>query len=162
MKKYVQQLIEDLNDLKRDAAINRNAYFNGDCVNEYLILDEVDERGIKVSDLIGLDVYVLPELDYLNRDELSELVKTFSSLWEAYGLSPMFSSCTSDGVRYLQMREYLNEFVFPSQDDKIDIEMCDYMPHNCPFVSVCSSIKLGNPKCSNSCTSGNEVNEAAC
>ncbi len=151
MKKYVQQLIEDLNGLKRNAHSNLNAYFNGECVDEYLIIEDGEFKGIKVSDLIGLEFFMLPDLNYLNRNEIKELVKVLSNLWKAYGLDPMFAACVSDGVKYLQMKEYLNEFVFPTQNSMVDVEMCDFMPHACPYGEMCSSQNIAASKCCQKC-----------
>lgn len=148
MKRYVEQLLEDINLATLSASHRLTSYFSvGECESpvEYEIVNEIDEKdGVRVADLIGLDIFMFPKIEYLNEVEVKELVKEMITLWKVHGLNPIFAKCVPDQVKYCQLREYICEMVFPVMNDEVDIELCDHLPQYCPFAKTCPAVLLAS------------------
>lgn len=139
MKRYIEQLIEDLDTAKANASsklrlVHENA-FNSD----YLPVCDEEDSGIVVADLIGMEKFFFPSTDFLNNIEVSELTNAIIAVYQAYGLNPIFAPCTTDLIKYGHLRSYMTHEVYPIEGKMVDIEMCDYLPADCPFFMLCSS-----------------------
>jgi hypothetical protein len=138
MDRYVEQLIEDIrnSESKADSRISEIVeyvdYF------DYLPLEEDSNlHGVKLSDLVDIDRIFFPDRLLLNDNHITMLVNAIDKLWKAYGLNPVFPDELPDNIKYCQFRNYLNQVVYPVKGKMVDIELCDYLPHQCPFGELC-------------------------
>ncbi len=152
MKRYLEHLLEDIGQAKLMAKQNMAAYFekaegdgcdvSGD--------DGTEEEGIRISDLMGVEIFMFPQLEYLTKTEVDELVHHLLDLWQVYGLQALFVDGVSNEVKYSMLRSYSAERVYPNQFDYVDVEMCDHLPQSCPFVKLCQSSNSDSLPCCNS------------
>ena len=139
MKRYVEQLMEDIDLAKRNAERRLSSYFECDHSAAYhLVDDESDEAGIKISDLIGLEVFVFPKSEHLREGELLDLSDAMIALLQNYGFNPMFGSYVPYQIKYSLMRRAFNHRVYPGENQMVDLELCDYLPQYCPLYNLCS------------------------
>lgn len=145
MKRYVEQLLEDLSWAKRCADKRLSSYFYSDESDDYFpIWDDVNDEGVKISELMGLEMFIFPKSNFLGDEEVSELLPAMMDLWQAYGMNPLFADCVTNRIKYDHLRISLNQAVYPVQGELVDLEMCDYLPGNCPFSSHCSCCVSNN------------------
>ena len=148
MKRYVEQLMEDINLAKSNAERRLSSYFECDHSAAYhLVDDESDEAGIRISDLIGLEVFVFPKSDHLGEGELLDLSNAMIALLQNYGFNPMFGSCVPHQIKYSLMRHAINHRVYPGENQMVDLELCDYLPQYCPFAAECPAHIEGRGEC---------------
>jgi len=147
MKRYIEQLVEDLEVSLDHAEQKLSLFFDNSCCFGYFPIGDDEEGGIKVSDLIGLEKFVFPKVDYLNDSEAKELTIIMFKVYRAYGLNTIFSGCIPDKIKYGQLRDYMSHVVYPELNQLVDIEMCDYLPIYCPFASLCPSVQTTGQCC---------------
>ncbi len=147
MKRYIEQLIEDLATAKANAGVKLSLLHKNSYSNEYTPVCEEKDAGICVSDLIGMEKFFFPRTNYLNNIEVSELTNELIEVYKAHGLNPIFAPCTTDLIKYGHLRAYITHQVFPLEGQMVDIEMCDYLPTDCPFAFLCPSAKNGSKCC---------------
>jgi len=135
MKRYVEQLLEDIESAQNKAyeAIDRWADINEPNVEDYF--DPKPDEGIILSDLFELPQYFLPEESYLDDEEIREVSSAIIQLWRAHGLYPKFTPNLPKRIKYSLLRNYWSQMVFPSPGEKVDVELCDY--DTCPFCIDC-------------------------
>ncbi|WP_439183737.1 hypothetical protein [Carboxylicivirga taeanensis] len=138
MKRYIEQLIEDLESIQLEALERLKRFFWVSEGDEYELVQDEELGGVKLSELIGIEQFCFPNIDYLSDFEVTEVVKTITKVLEAYGLNPIFERCVSDRIKYGHLRIALEQQVFPVKDQLVDLEMCDYLPQHCPFFQMCS------------------------
>jgi len=139
MKRYIEQLLEDLEEIRSKAHCNLSSKLDVIDESEYEpYLGNEDEEGIKVAELIGMEQIFLPDMDYLSDFEIDQVVDLLIQVYKAYGLNPIFETCVSNRIKYGHLRHGLSYQVFPSENQIVDIEMCDYLPQYCPLYSLCS------------------------
>ncbi|WP_430809737.1 MULTISPECIES: hypothetical protein [unclassified Carboxylicivirga] len=138
MKRYIEQLIEDLESAQAKASERLYSFFDAAAGNEEQPLQDDDEEGIKLCDLIGIEQFYFPDIDYADDEEIEMLVERMQSLYTAYGLNPLFEQCVNARIKYGHLRYYLAQPVYPLQYQMVDIEMCDYLSHHCPLFDLCS------------------------
>jgi hypothetical protein len=136
MKRYVEQLLEDIEVAQNNAD---KAIAKWESINENNhpddFFDPQPEDGILLCDLFGLQRYFLPADSYLDDEEIQILVLSISQLWRAHGLIPVFTKNLPKRIKYNLLRDYWNQRVFPNPGEKVDIELCDY--ENCPYCDGC-------------------------
>ena len=148
MKRYVEQLIEDIDLAKSSAEIRLSSYFESDHSATYHpVVDDSDEAGIKISELIGLEVFTFPESEHLGEVEFLDLSNAMIALLQNYGFNPMFGSCVTNQVKYSLMRRAINHRVYPAENQMVDLELCDYLPQYCPFAAECPTHAEGRGEC---------------
>jgi len=148
MKRYVEQLMEDIELAKNSAEIRLSSYFESDQMAAYLpVVDESEEGGIKISELIGLEVFVFPKCEYLGEVESLDLTKALVILLKGYGFNPMFGSCVPNRIKYSLLRSAINHRVYPAENELVDLELCDYLPQYCPFAAECPAHAEGRGDC---------------
>ncbi len=138
MKRYIEHLIEDLEKVRFESVERMKSFFTSPVANEYDLFQEEEQDGIKLSDLIGMEQFFFPNIDYLSDIEVSEVVTSMIKVFEAYGLNPIFESCVNDRIKYGHLRNSLEQEVYPVKDQSVDLEMCDYLPQYCPLYNLCS------------------------
>lgn len=148
MKRYIEQLIEDLDVACINAFDKLSALHTNTLLNEYIPLLDDDHKGIKVADLIGFEQFVFPRTSLLSDIEVTELTNSLINVYKAHGLNPVFSPCVPDLIRYGQLREHIKHQVYPRVGDLVDVELCDYIPPDCPFYNICPTMKNGSKCCS--------------
>jgi len=148
MKRYVEQLMEDIDLAKRSAEIRLSSYFEREGSSAYHPVDEdFDEAGVKISELIGLEVFVFPKREYLGEVESLDLSQAMIELLKNYGFNPMFGSCVPIRIKYSLLRQAVNHRVYPAEDQMVDLELCDYLPQYCPFAAECPAHVQGRREC---------------
>ncbi|MBI9061236.1 MAG: hypothetical protein JEZ14_04570 [Marinilabiliaceae bacterium] len=148
MKRYVEQLMEDIDLAKSNAERRLSSYFECDHSAAYhFIEDDSDEAGIRISDLIGLEVFVFPKSEHLGEEELLDLSNAMIALLQNYGFNPMFGSCVPNQIKYSLMRRAINHRVYPGENQMVDLELCDYLPQYCPFAVECPAHTEGRGEC---------------
>lgn len=138
MKRYVQQLLEDLESSCVNSKHRLNTYLCSLSSTDYCVVEE-DEGGIKLSDLMGIEQFMFPSLDWLEEFEAEELANAMIKVYNASGLNPLFPSCVSIKVKYGLLREYISAIVYPEDGDLVDVEMCDFLPSHCPLAEQCQA-----------------------
>jgi hypothetical protein len=142
MKRYVEQLLEDIG-IARELASERLQKLVMQASNdEYFVLCEDEETGVTLSELFGLEQFSFPKRSYLDQKEVTTLVDNITSLWKAYGLNPLFPATLPVEMKYCQMRSYLHQKVYPMLGGLVDVELCDYLPSQCPLAADCPLIQL--------------------
>ncbi len=139
MKRYIEHLIEDIEEARLKAAKNLAMYFNVPVPHDFDLYHDEEHTGIKVAELIGMEKYVFPNVDYLTDLEAEVVIKGFIAVYHAYGLNPIFEKCVTDRVMYGHLRHFLNYQVYPVENEIVDVEMCDYLPQYCPMHELCSN-----------------------
>jgi len=139
MKKYIKYLIEDLEEVKLRSMQKLSNVFNGSESSDFDLYHSDDHSGIKIGDLIGMEQFFFPKVDYLTDGEAEKVVEIFVGVYNAYGLNPIFENCVSDRIKYGHLRHSLNHQVFPVSNQVVDVEMCDYLPQYCPLYELCSA-----------------------
>ncbi len=139
MTRYVEQLHEDIRGAEEFAEKRVSEMFTTTQEEEYHIsFDDDNSAGIIISELFELDQISFPERKHLNEEQISILVEAIESLWKAYGLNPLFEEGLPDESKYCQLRNYLNQKVYPVYGKMVDVELCDYNQHDCPFINWCT------------------------
>ena len=95
------------------------------------------ESGILFEDLTGLKSDRFPQYNSLDEAQLSLLVAGLLRLYHRYGLNPVFQPHASNRVKYLQMRDFCSQLVYPNQGSMVDVEFCDYHEGRCPYAEDC-------------------------
>ena len=139
MTRYLEQLLEDIKSAEEvaDVRISDICSFN-DGSQYHIINDDDYSTGVKISELFDLDQLFFPKRKLLDDEQISVLVVAIESLWEAYGLNPVFHDNISEEAKYCQLRNYLNHKVYPVSGKMVDVELCDYNQNDCPFIKWCS------------------------
>ncbi len=137
MKRYVEQLIEDLEVSLEKAGQKLSLFFDSSDSLGYFPMMDDEEGGIQLSDLIGMEKFVFPKVSFLSEFEASALTNVMVKVFNAYGLNPIFWNEITDSIRYGQLREYIDHIVYPEEGTFVDLEMCDYLPEDCSFASTC-------------------------
>ncbi len=139
MNKYIEQILEDIENSKSAADKRVNAFCDSYDKDEYhIVVDEDNTGGIKLSKLFDIDLIFFPERNLLDNEQISDMVQAIESLWEAYGVNPIFHENLPMEARYCQLRNYLNHKVYPEYGKVVDVELCDYNENDCPFSDWCS------------------------
>lgn len=138
MKRYLEHLIEDLEELRISASQKLAFFFQVSEAGDYEPYLNEEDNGITVSELIGMDKEFFPKEDYLTDEEADYVVKSLIDVYHAHGLNPLFETCVTSRVKYAHLRNSLTQQVFPVQNQTVDVEMCDYLPQYCPFFMMCS------------------------
>ncbi len=147
MRRYIEHLIEDLEKARMEAVDRLSQFFATPVAADFEYVQDEELDGVKLSGLIGLEQLYFPDIDYLTDDEVSEVVMSFTQVYEAYGLNPIFESCVNDRIRYGHLRNALEHQVFPVRNQVVDLEMCDYLPKYCPLYDLCSHHNAHNVCC---------------
>ena len=137
MKRYIEQLLEDLENIKHHAEHNLSSVFNASDGNAYDLFHDDESAGIKVGELIGIEQFFFPEIDYLSDGEVEKVADALNTVYRAHGLNPIFEQCVTHRIRYGHLRHGINHHVFPVENQVVDVEMCDYLPQYCPLFSLC-------------------------
>ncbi|MBR8536316.1 hypothetical protein KDU71_12160 [Carboxylicivirga sediminis] len=147
MKRYIEHLIEDLEKVQVESAERLNSFFTVPVSSDYDCMHDEELEGVKLSDLIGLEQFFFPNIDYLSDVEVAEVVMSLIKVYEAYGLNPIFESCVNDRIKYGHLRYALEHQVYPVRNQVVDLEMCDYLPKYCPLYDLCSHHNAHNVCC---------------
>ncbi|MCU4155480.1 hypothetical protein J1N10_05795 [Carboxylicivirga sp. A043] len=147
MKRYIEQLIEDLQEIRSKSTQNLSLFFKVPEMQDYDLYNDEEHEGIKVTDLIGMEKFFFPNVDYLTDAEAEVIVVEFENVFNAYGLNPIFEDCVTARIKYGHLRHALNHQVFPVENQMVDIEMCDYLPQYCPMHELCSNYNAQNVCC---------------
>ncbi|NPA37217.1 MAG: hypothetical protein GXO47_10260 [Chlorobi bacterium] len=138
MDRYVEQLIEDIRTsvITAEKRLDEISDFQEDEIFHFDV-DDNSFHGIILSVLFDIDKMFFPELILLNDSHISVLVNEIEKLWRAYGLNPVFHDALPDSLKYCQFRNYMTHVVYPVKSKIVDVELCDYLPHQCPFGELC-------------------------
>lgn len=147
MKRYIEHLIEDLEKVRIESVERLRNFFTSPVANDYELFQDEELDGVRLSELIGMEQFFFPNIDYLSDVETSEVVTALTKVYEAYGLNPIFEKCVNDRIKYGHLRIALEQEVYPVKDQVVDLEMCDYLPQYCPLYSLCSNFNARKVCC---------------
>ena len=136
MKRYVEQLLEDIESVQNQSIETIDEWRKNNSANsidEYI--DPKQDEGIALCDLVGLQQFFLPDESYLDDEEIQVLTTAIIQLWRSHNLYPVFSKKLPRRIKYSLLRDYWNQMVYPNPDGKTDIELCDY--DTCPYCVNC-------------------------
>lgn len=136
MKRYVEQLLEDIESVQANC-IDKIEQLKADTTETTLddFIEPEVEEGIKLSDLFDMQQFFLPDESYLDDEEVKVLSFAIVQLWRSYNLNPLFNKKLPKRIKYSLLRDYWNQVVYPNPDNKTDIELCDYS--RCPYCLKC-------------------------
>lgn len=147
MKRYIEQLIEDLETAQAKASERLQWFFDDSGDDDETPIQHDDEAGILLCDLIGIEQFYFPKHDYPDDREVEVLAELMLALYAAYGLHPLFEPCVNARIRYGHLRYYMTQPVYPLQHQMVDIEMCDYLPQDCPLFDLCAQHNVHGVAC---------------
>ena len=139
MKKYIKYLLEDLEELRLRSGKNLESFFETTEGTDFDLYHNDNHYGIKVGELFGMEQFFFPKVDYLTDKEAEVVVRSFTAVYNAHGLNPIFEKSVTDHIKDGHLRHALNHQVFPINNQIVDIEMCDYLPQYCPLYELCSN-----------------------
>ncbi|TAJ15741.1 hypothetical protein DMA11_00645 [Marinilabiliaceae bacterium JC017] len=146
MRRYVEQLLEDIKEANRSAH-NKLLKIQEEDDDLYIPVTNEDDHGFVLSELLGLEQFIFPKCYYLEDREVSSLVSAMIQLWIKYGLQPHFPEFLPDRMKYGQMRSFLNQKVYPVVGEIVDVELCDYLAGECPLSMHCPLMKYSLDNC---------------
>ena len=139
MTRYIEQILEDIRDAELLAVERvRNICSPKEDEEYHIVIDENSMGGIELSKLFDIDKIFFPEKNLLDSEQILVMVNAIESLWKAYGLNPVFHDNLPVEAKYCQLRNYLNQKVYPVSGRMVDVELCDYNQNDCPFINWCS------------------------
>ena len=136
MKRYVEQLLEDIESVQNHSIETIDEWRKNNSahsIDEYF--DPKQDEGIILCDLLGLQQFFLPDESYLDDEEIQVLTTAIIQLWRSHNLYPVFTKNLPRRIKYSLLRDYWNQMVYPNPDGKTDIELCDY--DTCPYCVNC-------------------------
>jgi hypothetical protein len=136
MKRYVEQLLEDIEEAQNKAYETIDKWIDqNEAPGAEDYFDPRPDDGILLCDLFGLEKDLLPDESLLDDEQINALTVAIIQLWRTHGLYPVFTPHLPRRVKYGLLRNYWNQMVFPSPGERVDVEMCDY--DTCPFCDCC-------------------------
>lgn len=148
MKRYVEQLLEDIEAAQNKAYETIDKWIDqNEAPGSEDYFDPKPDDGIILSELFGMEEYLLPDESVLDDEEIRVLTSAIIQLWRSHGLYPIFTPNLPKRIKYSLLKNYWTQMVFPSPGEKVDVEMCDYA--TCPFCGKC-------PSCSHNPDKGKE------
>jgi hypothetical protein len=139
MTRYIEQILEDIRDAELLSVERvRNVCSPNEDEEYHIVIDENSTGGIKLSKLFDIDKIFFPEKSLLDSEQILVMVNAIESLWRAYGLNPVFHADLPEESKYCLLRNYLDQKVYPVYGNLVDVELCDYNQHDCPFINWCS------------------------
>lgn len=138
MKKYVEQLIQDIENAKLNKPDKPEvALLKPDHPALEYGLDHIAEWECApyqpMHELLGLEPAYFPPEEKLNDEMITALVSKLLDLWEVFNFYPDFPENLPDRIRYKFLVQHLEEDVQYVSEGMIHIEFCDYEPEKCPF-----------------------------
>lgn len=146
MKRYIEQLIEDLKSAALEAPDDPfdDLEMDDDEALE-MELEEVDrfENGPleKLSDIVGIAKINLPNPERLTEDEMEKIVPELVKLLQAYNFYPEFPAKVPHGMLYKAIYNIWDDEFVPMTFGSIHIDFCDYNEEDCPFPGYCNLCK---------------------
>ncbi len=136
MKRYIEQLLEDIEVSQNRALECIKAYSETNTEQGFDDFVEPNpEDGIKLSDLMNIETILLPHESLIDEEDVKILSLSIIQMWRAYGLYPVFSPHLPRRIKYSLLRDYWDQIVFPSNNSRVDIELCDHA--TCPYCDLC-------------------------
>jgi hypothetical protein len=158
MKNYIIQLIDDIHEAKNHPshpklALSSFSEYDEDpdivdfsYVEEYLYGKEE-----KISDIVGIDILLLPEPELLDADDAATLAREMTMLLNRFNFYPDFPENYPLELQYRFLRNLWNdEHVFMTVGET-HIDFCEYELESCPFPGYCKSCEefdIRNPSAS--------------
>ena len=139
MKRYVEQLIEDIDAAHRDT-VERETYAPKSFEEE---MEEV-ERYISTdpeytfSQQCGLQREQFPPADRLTDKQMMAICKAFESMMASYNIDATMPEALPMDMAYKTLLSVLDMKVMITYSGFVTIEFCDYEPNDCPFGDYCT------------------------
>ncbi len=110
-------------------------------------LNDTDDGGVRFCDYTGISSRFFIEPIMLSISEIESITIALTDLYVKYGLNPVFHPSVTPINKYLQMRDFCNERVYPNPTTTVDIEFCDYARGRCPYSKSCTHTIEGKHDC---------------
>ncbi|MCF8366399.1 MAG: hypothetical protein K9H16_11495 [Bacteroidales bacterium] len=146
MKRYIEQLIEDLKVATLEAP--DDPFDDLDLDDDEALemeLEEVErfENGPleKLSDIVGIAKINLPEPGRLTENEMGKIVPELVNLLQAYNFFPEYPPAVPPGMIYRAIYNIWEDEFVRMSFGSVHIDFCDYEEENCPFPGYCNLCK---------------------
>lgn len=144
MKKYIDQLIEDLEKVKANKPDKPDVHilYPDHPALEYG-LDYIAEWEcapmIPMAELLGFPQENLPVVEKLNESQAAAISEKILDVWQEFNFYADFPDGLPELTKYQILRKKWGEEVQYISDGMCHFEFCDYEPENCPFgIDFCS------------------------
>lgn len=137
MQRYIEQLIEDMNEIidsneKKSAVIENDDAEPFDDVEKF-----IDGPFYPLGEILGLEKVALPPIERLNREQIHEIYPVLIDLLEVFNFIPEFPRNVDIALKYHLIREKWEEEFAKIDSGTSHIEFCNYDSANCPFGKQC-------------------------
>lgn len=122
---------------KRSAYVKEQFVWDMTNVSDVALFDGELDNGLLFSDYTGLCPDMFPDERSLSVAEIHKMVDELVGLFRCYGLNPIFHPLVSNRMKYLQMRDFCHQVVYPNPGEMVDVEFCDYRSGQCPYAKDC-------------------------
>ena len=162
MKKYINQLISDINRTIRIRwRVHPPHFFQNGLYDPYLILPEgldqeeppkestfeemieESEKYVQGDTLVtmfghfGLNKEDFPPAERLSDSQIEELTHALLRMWAAFNYTAVFPSKTPARILYPILCKQMEEPTLLMNHGHMGIEFCEYDPKTCPFGKYC-------------------------
>lgn len=143
MKRYIEQLIEDL----RNAALQAppDVFDDPELDDEDALEMELEEaeRFVtgpfeKLSDIVGVSKKLLPAPERLTEQQKMLLIPEIEKLLHAWHFYPEYPENVPSGLLYKAIYNIWDNEYVRINSGQCHIEFCDYEEENCPFPGFCN------------------------
>jgi hypothetical protein len=141
MKRYVNQIIEDIDLLLKKDPPYKKAVVHENFFDEMAELEEyfLNDAGLAVSKFSGIEKEHLPAAEILTYEQLNLLNQKILELLNYCNFFIDFPDDVPDSVLYNQIRENWERFKLPEIDANCHFEFCEYEVEKCPFPGYCNN-----------------------
>ncbi len=144
MKRYIEQLVDDLRKAAENAPHLKNVIQNLSPDEEFDRNIEDVERFVrgeneKLSDILGIPLIMLPLEDKLSDQQVELIVNELINLLNAWNFYPDFPENVPDKLKYKALLGVWESEQTYMRSGHMHIEFCDYDRENCPFPGYCRS-----------------------
>lgn len=142
MEKYVNQLIEDIENMLDDNSNKPWDSFEPESESEKRIEDANEEflngEQHQIQHIIGLSVDLLPSHERLTDNQITQLVNVIELLFEKYNFELAYpDEDLTDRAIYILIRKELTTYASHLNYGRVGIEFCDYDIEHCPIPGLC-------------------------
>jgi hypothetical protein len=162
MQKYVNQLIQDVEDVIRTRWHNHTPHFykmgipdpyliepqnigyKPDKINSFekqMIEVEMYKHGDEPNNMFyhfGFSFEQFPPASILNKSQTDALTHVILRMWAAFNYTAAFPSKTPSEILYPILCKQMEEPKMLLSQGVIGIEFCEYDPVTCPFGTYCN------------------------
>lgn len=139
MKRYVDQLIEDLHQITSNLELLSFEEADAEDKMDFSQVDKFERNEVTpVSQITGIQQAQLPPVEMLNEEQQALLATELEEMLYWFHFKLEFPHDYPNYLRYPFIRKLWGEEQVSVTDGTIHIDFCDYQEENCPFPCYCS------------------------